>query len=89
MVRERIQFLGRVQGVGFRYTCATLAGQQGLTGWVRNEPNGTVLAEFQGEQSQIDAVVTALGQGHFIRIDNLIRNPMAVKSKEKSFRITN
>lgn len=40
-VRKRIIFRGRVQGVGFRYTAKYLAQSLGLTGWVRNEYDGT------------------------------------------------
>ncbi|MEY8437868.1 acylphosphatase [Atopobiaceae bacterium 24-176] len=51
--RYRITFGGRCQGVGFRYTCADIAGRTGLAGWVRNEDDGTVSMELQGAPSQI------------------------------------
>ena len=47
-VRRRLNFRGRVQGVGFRYKPKNLAKSMGLTGWVRNEMDGTVTLEIQG-----------------------------------------
>ena len=44
-IRKRIIFHGRVQGVGFRYTAKYLARSLGLTGWVENEYDGTVILE--------------------------------------------
>ena len=46
--RKSIVFHGRVQGVGFRWTASQIAGEYGLTGWVRNEYDGTVTMEVQG-----------------------------------------
>jgi len=46
--RVRVVVEGRVQGVFFRSTCATLARQRGLGGFVRNLPNGGVEAAFEG-----------------------------------------
>ena len=47
-VRKRYHFTGLVQGVGFRWEARLLAQQLGLTGWVRNEGDGTVTVEVQG-----------------------------------------
>ena len=46
--REHICFTGYVQGVGFRYRLSHLAQYYGVTGWVRNEYDGSVSAELQG-----------------------------------------
>ncbi len=51
--RYRMSFGGRCQGVGFRYTSADIAGRVGLSGWVRNEDDGTVSMELQGTPSQV------------------------------------
>ena len=40
--RRRINFSGRVQGVGFRYQAQYAAINAGVTGWVQNEYDGTV-----------------------------------------------
>jgi acylphosphatase len=47
-VAKHVIFLGRVQGVGFRYTARRIAARYELTGFVRNLPNGTVEMLVQG-----------------------------------------
>lgn len=51
-------YQGRVQGVGFRATARSIARAHPVTGWVRNEPDGSVLLEVQGAE---DAVAAFLG----------------------------
>lgn len=58
--RRRIIFSGRVQGVGFRATARRLAGAFKLRGWIKNEPDGTVLMEVQGDAPTIDAYLAEL-----------------------------
>ena len=53
MRRLHLRFAGQCQGVGFRWTSQRLAGELGLTGWVRNEWDGTVEMELQGADEQI------------------------------------
>ncbi len=48
---------GRVQGVFFRARTAEEADRHGVAGWVRNEPDGTVAAYFEGPPDAVDAVV--------------------------------
>jgi len=47
-VAKHVIFLGRVQGVGFRYTARRIVGRYELAGFVRNLPNGTVEMLVQG-----------------------------------------
>ena len=53
-------FLGRVQGVGFRATTRDAAQRHGLTGWVRNEPDGSVALVAEGPDSAVEAFLTEL-----------------------------
>ena len=48
---------GRVQGVAFRYSAAVEAGRLGVTGWVRNEPDGGVAAHVEGDDAAVEAMV--------------------------------
>ena len=54
MIARHIIFIGRVQGVGFRYTARTIAYRHQLTGFVRNLPGGTVEMLAQGRSEDID-----------------------------------
>ncbi len=62
MVRVRVRYTGRVQGVGFRATVRSIARRYPATGWVRNESDGSVLAEFQGERAVLDSLRRAIGE---------------------------
>ena len=68
-VRRHIVFHGRVQGVGFRYTAKYLAQSLELTGWVRNEYDGTVTLEVQGRDTLINKMLVGLNHDRFISID--------------------
>lgn len=54
MVAKHIIFIGRVQGVGFRFTAQRAAGRHKLTGFVRNLWDGTVEILAQGRPEDID-----------------------------------
>jgi len=44
---------GKVQGVSFRYYAKREAEQLGITGWIKNERNGTVIGEAEGEEKTL------------------------------------
>ncbi len=58
-----VQVTGKVQGVWFRAWTQEQAEARGLTGWVRNRPDGTVEAVISGGDDVVDALVDALHQG--------------------------
>jgi acylphosphatase len=49
--------LGGVQGVAFRDACRRTAAERRVAGWVRNRPDGTVEAVFEGEPDGVGAMV--------------------------------
>lgn len=56
-VQARLLISGVVQGVGYRYSCRREGIGLGVTGWVRNLPDGRVEALIQGSQTQVDALI--------------------------------
>jgi acylphosphatase len=55
--RRRVRVTGRVQGVWFRQSCADAARRAGAAGWVRNLPDGSVEAVFEGAPEAVSAMV--------------------------------
>ena len=55
--RARVRANGRVQGVGYRFSVERQARSLGLSGWVRNEPDGTVTGLFEGPREQVESLV--------------------------------
>ena len=55
--------MGRVQGVGFRYFVRFEAARFGITGWVRNLPDGNVELEAQGVEQAIEAFLREVEKG--------------------------
>ena len=54
---------GRVQGVGYRFTTQSVGSRLGLTGWVRNQHDGSVLVWAQGSREVIARFVGFLEKG--------------------------
>jgi acylphosphatase len=57
VVRYRVLISGRVQGVFFRDTCRRMAERHGVSGWVRNLPDGSVEAVFEGSTGDVSRLV--------------------------------
>lgn len=62
-VRRRVVVTGLVQGVFFRDACRRTADRNAVTGWVRNLPDDTVEAVFEGAPGDVDAMVLWAHQG--------------------------
>lgn len=63
MKRLHATVYGRVQGVGFRYFTLWQASDIGVTGYVRNLPNGAVEVVAEGTQMQLENLLKKLQQG--------------------------
>jgi acylphosphatase len=61
-VCKRVQYSGRVQGVGFRYTVQALAPAYPVAGWVRNLANGDVELVAEGPPEEIDSFLDAVAR---------------------------
>lgn len=71
-----VRISGRVQGVSFRYHARERAGQLGVRGWVRNEPDGTVAGHFEGPADAVDALVVWCRRGPAAaRVDDVVVEP--------------
>ena len=86
MVRKHIIFYGSVQGVGFRWRARNAAEHFSCTGWAKNEWDGSVSMEIQGEEEDIDRVILAIEKGTFVRIDNMDVKALPVVDHEYGFR---
>lgn len=60
MIRVLVQYRGRVQGVGFRATTRSIARAHPVTGWVRNEADGSVSLLAEGAADAIDPFLAAI-----------------------------
>ena len=63
MIRKRAVVHGRVQGVFFRDTARRRAQEAGVAGWVRNLPDGTVEAAFEGEPEAVERLLAFCREG--------------------------
>jgi acylphosphatase len=61
--RLRVVVHGFVQGVGFRFAVERAARSHGVSGWVRNRPDGAVEAVFEGERADVEALVDLCRRG--------------------------
>ncbi len=90
MGRKRVHVFvsGAVQGVFFRVQCENLARDRGLGGFVRNLPDGRVEAAFEGEPTDVDALVEWCRDGppaaDVERVDLRHERPLG----EDEFRVT-
>ncbi|NUT55912.1 MAG: acylphosphatase [Thermoleophilia bacterium] len=63
MQRRRVVVQGHVQGVFFRETTKRRAQSAGVAGWIRNRPDGTVEAVFEGERASVERLVDYVREG--------------------------
>lgn len=88
MLRCHLIASGRVQGVGFRWFVREQASRCGLSGWVRNEYDGTVTIEVQGGEDSIEVFLSILRQGNsWIDIWELRVESMLPIPEESGFHI--
>ena len=85
MIRRHITFTGYVQGVGFRYRARHAASLYGCTGWVRNEWDGSVTMQIQGNPEDINRVIQAIQAGRYVEIEKMEGREIPLED-ERDFR---
>jgi acylphosphatase len=63
--RRTVQYSGRVQGVGFRYTAQSIAHRYAVSGYVRNQPDGRVELVAEGKAHELDAFLSEVRERFF------------------------
>ena len=68
IVRKHFRFTGKVQGVGFRYRAKYAANGMGITGWAKNEYDGSVEMEAQGTEKAINKMLVMINKSDYITL---------------------
>ena len=87
VTRQRVIFQGRVQGVGFRARTRSIAACYAVTGWVRNEPDGTVMLEAQADEHTLETFLNELRKKTSGLVEREIHAHVRTQANESTFDI--
>ncbi|NOZ75450.1 MAG: acylphosphatase [FCB group bacterium] len=90
MDRKRISatVTGRVQGVWFLDFTRKTARSLNVSGFVRNEPDGTVYLEAEGPETEIKSLIAAVKRGSPLsRVDRVVIRDLPVGNDSSPFEI--
>ena len=87
MIRKAFRFTGAVQGVGFRYRAQYAANGCRVTGWVKNEWDGSVIMEAQGTEEQINEMLRVINSGTYISIEGIDSRDIPLDMDEGGFHV--
>jgi len=86
--RAHVIISGRVQGVGFRYHTVRQAAKLGLTGWVRNQPDGRVEVMIEGEEQDVQQMLVWCTHGPaFAKVSSIDTNTTKYMGEFSDFNI--
>lgn len=86
-IRVHYQITGAVQGVGLRWRVRHAAQALGLTGWVRNNGDGSVTLELQGSEAAIDRAFLSLEESLYIRMETVEARHVSPEPEERDFSV--
>ncbi len=87
-IRAYVRVYGRVQGVFFRAYTREKADELGVTGYVRNLPDGSVEAVIEGDREKVDKLIEWMHQGPpLARVDKVEYKYMDYIGEFKRFEI--
>jgi len=86
--RAKVIVKGMVQGVNFRYYSQRQAAKFNITGWVKNLPDGSVAAVFEGDEQDVEAMVQWCRRGPpSAQVTELIAQPEEYRGEFSSFSV--
>ena len=88
-IRRRFSITGKVQGVGFRnFTVKTVRTLNDVTGWVKNESDGSVTVVAEGAPGELRTLEEELTKGSsFARVDNVSRTEQSPTGEFSTFKV--
>ena len=86
-IRKEFHFEGNVQNIGFRFEVQSHAMPLGITGYARNNDDGSVTAQLQGSLENIDKVILSLQNIDRIQIDFISEKDIPLDYYENDFSI--
>lgn len=87
IIRKHMKIYGHVQGVGFRFRASHAANGLGITGWVKNEWDGTVEMEVQGTEERINQMLTMINRSSYILMEQIDSEEIPLEESEHGFHI--
>lgn len=85
--RYLVRFTGNVQGVGFRATALSSAHGLDVHGFVRNQPDGSVLMDVDGSPAQLRELMGRINQAMSHRIDHADVDELPCENRSDGFHI--
>lgn len=86
-IRQSVCFSGHVQGVGFRMNAVEQSRGLDVHGFVRNEPDGSVLMDVQGSRSDVQKLKERITTTMAGNIEDVVVEELPVNDVENGFRI--
>lgn len=86
-IRKEFHFEGNVQNIGFRFEVQSHAKPLGITGYAKNNDDGTVTAQLQGNSEDINRVISDLQNIDRIQIDSMTEKDILLDYYENDFYI--
>jgi acylphosphatase len=78
-----LKIIGKVQGVFFRASAKEVAEKLGITGFTKNDPDGTVYIEVEGEEKALDKFISWCKKGpEFAKVEDVLQTPSEMKHFE-------
>lgn len=84
-IRKEFHFEGNVQNIGFRFEVQSHAKPLGITGYAKNNEDGSVTAELQGSLEDINRVISDLHNIDRIQIDSMTEKDIPLDYYENNF----